>query len=134
MDIKNFVLSYYKNSADSFHIHKVEETKEAQKPHTHEYYQIYFISKGGLEHHVENESAQLKQGDMFIIPPGAVHYISPKPNTVFYSFSFMEDFILGQNGSGKLVRSFIRSLSSKESKNIKPKISMNFSHSWVGKE
>ena len=94
MDIKNFVLSYYKNSAENFHIHKVEKTTEAQKPHTHEYFQIYFISKGALEHHVEGESAYLNQGDMFIIPPGTVHYILPKPNTVFYSFSVMEDFLL----------------------------------------
>ena len=125
MDIKNFVLSYYKNSADNFHIHKVEKTVEAQKPHTHEYFQIYFISKGALEHHVENESAQLNQGDMFIIPPGAIHYISPKPNTVFYSFSFMEDFILSQSGAGKLVKSFIHSLTTDESKQIKPKVTIS---------
>lgn len=121
MNVKNFVLSYYKNSTDSFHIHKVDHTTEAQKPHTHEYFQIYFISKGGLEHHVENESAQLNQGDMFIIPPGTVHYISPKPNTVFYSFSFMEDFLSDTN---KLSKSFLRSLQT-DRYNLKPRISVS---------
>ena len=46
MNVKNFVLSYYKNSAENFHIQKLDKVSEAQKPHTHEYFQIYFISKG----------------------------------------------------------------------------------------
>lgn len=121
MDIKNFVLSYYKNSTEGFHIHKVEKTSEAQKPHTHEYFQIYFILKGSLEHHVENDSAQLNQGDMFIIPPATVHYISPKVGTVFYSFSFMEDFL---DGSNKLSKSFLRSLVTSKS-GLKPRITVS---------
>lgn len=123
MNIKNFVLSYYKNSAESFHIQKVERVTEAQKPHRHEYFQIYFISKGSLEHYVENESAHLNKGDMFIIPPGVIHHIIPMPNTVFYSFSFMEDmFSLSGN---KLARNFLRSMNSGDNIHIKPKISVS---------
>ncbi len=83
MDIKNFVLSYYNNAMENFHIQKVEKTYEAKKPHTHEYFQIYYISKGSLMHFIGNKSSKLYQGDMFIIPPGVVHYISPAPNAVF---------------------------------------------------
>jgi len=93
MNVKNFVLSYYKNSIENFHIQKLDKVTEAQKPHTHEYFQIYFIAKGSLEHYVENEFAHLNQGDMFIIPPGLTHYISPSSNTVFYSLSFMEGLL-----------------------------------------
>ena len=92
MDIKNFVLSYYNNAVENFHIQKVEKSYEAKKPHTHEYFQIYYIAKGSLVHFIENTSSKLCQSDMFIIPPGVVHYIYPEPNTVFYSFSFMPDF------------------------------------------
>ena len=123
MDIKNFVLSYYNNSAKNFHIQKVEKAYEAKKPHTHEYFQIYYIAKGFLIHFMDNKSSKLSQSDMFIIPPGVVHYISPEPNTVFYSFSFMPDFFGETNQSNKLVALFLHDLST--NKNILPKVSID---------
>ena len=125
MNVKNFVLSYYKNSAENFHIQKLDKVTEAQNPHTHEYFQIYFISKGSLKHHVENKSAHLNQGDMFIIPPGVTHYITPSQNTVFYSFSFMEDLFSEQHTNNKLARNFLRLLQTNEDIYVKPKILMN---------
>ena len=64
MDIKNYALSYYKDSAEDFHIHKVDKVREAQKPHTHEYFQIYFIAKGSLIHHLGDFSSRLSHGDI----------------------------------------------------------------------
>lgn len=125
MDVKNFVLSYYNNSTDYFHIQKLDRVTEAQKPHTHEYFQIYFISKGRLEHYVENDSAVLNRGDMFIIPPGVTHYIRPSANTVFYSFSFMEELFSERYTNNKLARNFLRSLHTNEDICVKPKILMN---------
>ena len=122
MDIKNFVLSYYNNSAENFHIQKVEKAYEAKKPHTHEYFQIYYIVKGSLKHFLENKSSTLYQSDMFIIPPKVVHHISPEPNTVFYSFSFMPDFLGEANQSGKLVTLFLRNLLA--DKDLLPKVSI----------
>ena len=107
MDIKNFVLSYYKNSTENFHIHKFDKTYEALKPHKHVYFQIYFILKGALTHFVGNESSRLTHGDMFIVPPDRTHYISLEPDTVFYSFSFMPDFLKDQDA--KLANSFLKS-------------------------
>ena len=125
MNIKNFVLSYYKNSAENFHIQRLEKTTEAHKPHTHEFFQIYFISRGSLEHYVENESAHLNQGDMFIIPPGIAHYVYPEPGTVFYSFSFMEDFLPDRHAGNKIGINFLRFLQTDKSRHVKPKISMD---------
>ena len=125
MDVKNFVLSYYKNSTENFHIQKLDKVTEAQKPHRHEYFQIYFIAKGSLKHYVENESAHLNQGDMFILPPGVTHYISPSPNMVFYSLSFMEDLFKEQYTDNKLARNFLRFLQTNEIEHIKPKITLN---------
>ena len=124
MNVKNFVLSYYENSTKNFHIQKLDKVTEAQKPHTHEYFQIYFISKGGLDHNIENASAHLNQGDMFIIPPGVTHYISPTPNTVFYSLSFMESLFDEQYTSNKLAKNFLRLLQTNEIDHIKPKITI----------
>ena len=123
MDIKNFVLSYYNNSAKNFHIQKVEKTYEAKKPHTHEYFQIYYIAKGSLTHFIGDKSSKLCQSDMFIIPPGLMHYISPEPNTVFYSFSFMPDFLGGTTQNGKLVSLFLRNLLT--GTDILPKVSIH---------
>ncbi|MBE6804709.1 MAG: hypothetical protein E7528_07425, partial [Ruminococcaceae bacterium] len=61
----------------------------------------------------------LMQGDMFIIPPKATHYISPNADAVFYSFSFMPDFI--GDAENKLAANFLRSLQS----DIRPKISIS---------
>lgn len=122
MDIKNFVLSYYNNSTESFHIQKLEEAYEAKKPHTHEYFQIYYIAKGSLTHYIGDKSSKLHQSDMFIIPPGIVHYISPEPNTVFYSFSFMPDFFGDINQKHKLVSLFIFNLLAE--KDVLPKVSI----------
>lgn len=124
MNIKNFVLSYYKNSANDFHIQKTEKTYEAQKPHTHEYFQIYYIVRGSLVHFVEKNSSQLTHGDMFIIPPQRTHYIEPTEDTVFYSFSFMPDFLGDNSTSNRLASSFLRSLQSKETYSVRPKISI----------
>lgn len=125
MNVKNFVLSYYENSAENFHIQKLDKVTEAQKPHTHDYFQIYFVSKGSLRHHVETETAYLGQGDMFIIPPGAKHCISPSPSTVFYSISFMEEFFSDQSSNNKLVKNFLRFLQTNKVEHIKPKITIN---------
>ncbi len=123
MNIKNLLLSYYNNSAENFHIQKVEKAYQARKPHTHEYFQIYYIKEGSLMHIMENKSSKLSQSDMFIIPPGVMHYISPEPDTVFFSFSFMGDFLVETNLSGNLVSPFLRNLLTK--KNILPKVSID---------
>lgn len=122
MDIKNFVLSYYNNSEENFHIQKVENAYEAKKPHTHDYFQIYYIANGSLDHFIENSFSKLRQGDMFIIPPGVVHYIAPEANTVFYSFSFMPNFLGETNQTGKLTSLFLRNLLT--DKDILPKVSI----------
>lgn len=123
MAIKNFVLSHYNNSMENFHIQKVENTYEAKNPHTHEYFQIYYIANGSLNHFIENNSSKLCHGDMFIIPPGVMHYIAPEAKTVFYSFSFMPDFLNEANPDNKLVSLFLRNLLTE--KQILPKVSID---------
>ena len=119
MNVKNFALSYYKNSADGFHIQRIEKPTEARLPHTHEYFQIYYVERGRLIHYLNGRESTLTRGDAFIIPPRTVHHIFADDNTVFYSFSFMEDFIIGSAERNKLVRSFFGVISSNEELRIK---------------
>ncbi len=123
MDIKNFLLSYYKNATESFHIQKVEEAYEAKQPHTHEFFQIYYIARGSLKHVVNEQASSLCQSDMFIVPPGTMHYIVPEPDTVFYSFSFMPDFLLNARQSDNLISPFLHNLLT--GTEILPKVSID---------
>lgn len=122
MDIKNFILTYYKNAADGIHIHRVEKSSEAQKPHTHEYFQIYYIIKGRLVHFTENNKSTLSQGDMFIIPPGKPHFIGDAENAIFYSFSFMKESLGEISDLNRLSLNFLTKLSQVD--RIRPKITM----------
>lgn len=111
MNIKNFVLTYYKNAADGIHIQRVEKSVEAQKPHTHEYFQIYYVIKGKLVHFTENDKSTLSQGDMFIIPPGKTHFIREADNAQFYSFSFMRESLGDVSDISRLSLNFLAQLS-----------------------
>lgn len=123
MDIKNFILSYYQNSAKNFHIQRVAHTLEAQKPHTHEYFQIYYVSQGHLTHFVGDNFSVLAHGDMFIIPPGTVHHISMEQDTIFFSVSFMPEFLGGINDSNRLAVTFLRNLN--VNNEILPKVTID---------
>ncbi|MBR2343031.1 MAG: AraC family transcriptional regulator [Clostridia bacterium] len=122
MDIKNFALSYYKNSDEGFHIQRVEKSTAAREPHSHDYFQVYYVIRGVLTHHLEGQTSQLLRGDMFIVPPGAVHYISAEGEAVFYSLSFMESFIAKFREGNPLVRDFLSMLAGRE--RVRAKISV----------
>ena len=122
MNNKNFVLSYYDNAKLGMHVKMVNYSREAQNPHTHEYYQIYYVIKGSLEHFTETDSSLLSQGDMFIIPPKSVHYIRQNDDAVFYSFSFMLDSLGNIDSVNKLSLNFLRAL--EENKFVRAKITV----------
>ena len=92
MDVKRFVLSYYKNAESNFHITRISSPKEALHNHSHNYFQIYYVISGKLTHHLESRTADLTAGDIFILPPDQPHYIeTPDGEVDFYSLSFMSE-------------------------------------------
>ncbi len=111
MDNTNFVLSYYKNASSGMHIKLANDSKEAQKPHTHDYFQIYYIVKGSLEHFTKDESSTLSQGDMFIIPPKSMHYIKHLDGAVFYAFSFTFESLGKVDNVNRFIFNFLKNLS-----------------------
>ncbi len=44
-------------------------------PHTHDYVQIWYITKGSCEHWVEGQKHLMTRGDIFIVPPKIEHRI-----------------------------------------------------------
>lgn len=103
MGVKRFQLTYYNDATDEFHIQCVRDAHLASRPHTHGYFQVYYVLSGKLFHHVEGDAAPMVKGDMVIVPPDAVHYVSAESGTVFYSFSFASSFLLNFSGTPRIV-------------------------------
>ncbi len=122
MDIKKFVLSYYKNATEDFYITELTQPVEALKLHSHNYFQVYYMAGGKIVHHMENGEAMLTRGDVFILPPDVPHYIEvPEGKVDFYSMSFMPGFV---GGDSKLVLDFLHFLTNASLEKIQPKISL----------
>lgn len=125
MDIKKFVLSYYSNATENFHINEITKPREALSLHNHDYYQIYYLKSGKLIHHLEAVSAELKAGDVFIIPPSLPHYIeTASKDLCFYSISFMPSYIAENVRSNKFVADFIHGITDLSSEGAVPSLTL----------
>ena len=125
MDIKKFVLSYYSNATKDFHIKEITKPQEALLLHKHDYYQIYYLKSGKLIHHLENNSAELKAKDVFIIPPNTPHYIQTESKDLcFYSISFMPEYITDIIKSNKLAADFIHCITNLSNEKIDPSLTL----------
>ena len=90
-----------------------------------EYYQIYYVLSGKLVHHVEDFSAVLLGGDVFILPPNVPHCIEKRDKSVdFYSLSFMPEYFSGIRESNKLIADFLYYLKTASQKAILPKFNL----------
>ncbi len=110
MSEKHFVIGYYKNADSGIHIQKIENSEAASEPHSHEYYQIYYIVRGTLTHVTESDTSVLCAGDAFIIPPGRTHYIRNVGDSLFYTFSFTMESIAESLSDISLAAGFLRDI------------------------
>lgn len=53
--------------------HSRDEYVDPIEFHSHDFYEIYFFTDGNVTYYIENESYNLKRGDVLIIPPGKLH-------------------------------------------------------------
>jgi AraC-like DNA-binding protein len=124
MGVKKFQLAYYNNATDEFHIQCVTDTHLASHPHSHGYFQIYYVISGNLYHYVGGESACMVKGDMVIIPPDVIHHVSADGGTVFYSFSFDSGFLLNSIGTPRPVTNLLYDLLRSDVDKIRATVSM----------
>ena len=130
MNIKKFVLSFYKNATKDFHITRITAPREALTLHSHNYFQIYYIVSGTITHHVENSTAKLTAGEAFILPPNLPHYIEvPNGSADFYSMSFMPEFFHNAKENNKLILDFLYYLHTQATNCIHPKIALSYEDS-----
>ena len=127
MNVKKFVLSYYRNATNNFHITRICSPKEALQLHSHNYFQIYYMISGRVTHHLENTTADLTAGDIFILPPNQPHYIeTPAGEVDFYSLSFMSDYFQNVKEANKLILDFLLYLQTESPEKIEPKVSLSY--------
>ena len=127
MDVKKFVLSYYKNATDDFYISRIDRPQEALRLHSHGYYQINYVRRGKLIHHLQNGAASLIAGDVFILPPDLAHYIENTPEGVeFYSLSFMPGYFSPEKESNRLLLDFLLFLKRQPGEYVQTKISLSY--------
>ena len=125
MDIKEFVLSYYANATKDFHIKEITRPQEALSLHKHEYFQIYYLKSGRLIHHLESGSAELKASDVFIIPPNLPHFIETASKEVlFYSISFLPEYLTEIVRSNKFVADFIYCITDLSNAGVEPSLTL----------
>lgn len=127
MNVKKFVLSYYENATEDFHITRISSPKEALHLHSHNYFQIYYVISGRLTHHLENSTAELAAGDIFILPPNRPHYIEMHDGEVdFYSLSFTSDYYQNVKEANKLILDFLLYLQTEQTERIEPKVCLSY--------
>ncbi len=127
MNVKKFVLSYYENATSDFYITRISSPKEALNIHSHNYFQIYYVISGKATHHIENSTAELTAGDIFILPPNQPHYIeTPDGEVDFYSLSFTTDYFQSIREGNKLILDFLLYLQTERTKKIEPKLSLSY--------
>ena len=117
---KKYIFPNYEDVADSVHIHYVDTAQRTSEPHSHPFFQMFFLVKGKLTHHINNTSADMAIGEMAIIPPNVVHFISLEDNPTYYSLSFNLSSFGNINTFNEKVISFLKSFEDKN-KTIFPK-------------
>ena len=106
-----FRLDEYPGSGNVFFIQKISTVSKAEKLHSHDFIQIYLVTKGILKHTIENKDVLLVKGDMFVIPPFIDHQISRmNEETEFVALSFSLDFIDHKKDKNTLLGNFIEKL------------------------
>lgn len=123
MEIVNMPFPEKKYEADMFHINIIGLPCIANVPHTHNYFQIYYVINSRFEHYVEGDCSTIARGDMFIVPPGKMHYVELQPDSRAYCFSFYLDFVEKGTIHSNLALQFLHKLQSEPG--IRPKLTMD---------
>lgn len=75
-----------------YHIYRINNSKSAEVPHSHSYFQICYVDRGEIEHWSDEGPVQLCFGDAFIVPPNFTHrLVFTNSNAYIYSLAFGED-------------------------------------------
>ena len=76
-----------------------EHTPLALYMHCHDEIEIFYLAKGDITMHIEDNAYVLKDGDAILIPPGMLHYATKNPSCenekcAFYAIVFSTDMLM----------------------------------------
>lgn len=68
---------------------------ETQALHSHDYIQMWYMLGGSCHHHFNGRDFTMQKGDLFILPPNTLHYITcdSNPENELITCEFSESFI-----------------------------------------
>ena len=110
MMITNSIFPNYNDVDNDFFIQYIENSQRTEEPHTHPFFQVFFLIKGKLTHHINDLSANMSIGEIAIIPPNVLHQVYLEDDPVLYSLSFNLSNLGEINGLNKQVITFLKSL------------------------
>lgn len=100
----------YSDVLDNTYIQYISNSRRTDTPHSHPFFQIFFLTKGKLTHHINDLSADMSIGEMAIIPPNVPHYVTLKNNPEYFTFSFNLSSFGEINIINEQVLTFLKSL------------------------
>lgn len=110
MSISKYKFPNYSDVADDIYIHYIENAQRTEEPHSHPFFQVFFLLNGKLTHHINGVSAHMSIGEMAIIPPNVVHNITLASNPTYYSLSFTLSTFGEINSMNEQAVTFLKSL------------------------
>lgn len=82
-----------------FKVYRMEGVIPYIKDHTHDYLQLWYVSRGAFIHSINNNKEyKMVKGDLFVMPPFVVHRVKPVPGeeVEIIGCEFLPQFISNQ--------------------------------------
>jgi len=129
MQTNEIALSAFANQENHFHIQLKTQTVAGEHPHSHDCFQILYVTKGRMCHEHPGLQVQLQAGDAFIVPPGYVHTtrVDRRYETEFYSVYFQEElFYPGFTASSayKFLSALVLNVNQERHHNVRMRVTM----------
>lgn len=110
MSISKYKFPSYSDVMDDIYIQYIENAQRTEEPHSHPFFQVFFLLNGKLTHHIHGVSADMSIGEMAIIPPNVIHHVTLASNPTYYSLSFTLSTFGEINGINEQSLVFLKSL------------------------
>ncbi len=88
---------YSAGAQEKLHVSTIEEgvrlRQDRQRPHRHDFYQIFWMTRGAPSFHIDFDHLPIEANALVFVPPGAVHTFGTKHPSAGFILSFQEDFL-----------------------------------------
>lgn len=90
---------------------KTAPDQSGDTEHSHDYYQIWYVTRGGCEHFVEGQRHEMVVGDAFLLPPAVIHStIIKEGGSIICCEFYMEDLFPTKSSSYDRIREITQNI------------------------